>query len=152
MKNIWKWILGIVIVLVVIAAVGFIASGFFVSRTARVERFEAFRPSMTDDFPHDDWHHPSFEYDRFHSPRESFGHRMPMYGNRGFSGRGFVGYGFAPWPFLFFGGLLRLIFPLAVLAAVGYFSYRKGKKDGAAEVLAGEPEPAEALKKKSKNK
>jgi cbb3-type cytochrome oxidase subunit 3 len=59
-------------------------------------------------------------------------------------GRGFYPFG----GFLFLGGLLRLIFPLAVLVAVGYFAYQKGKKDGAAEASAVMP-PVESPEDKS---
>jgi hypothetical protein len=53
--------------------------------------------------------------------------RHPMMGRRGFSPLG---------GFFFLGGLLRLVFPLAVLAAVGYFAYKKGEKDGTTQALA----------------
>jgi len=136
MRKIWKWILGIVLVLVVIAVVGFVAHGLYMSHTARVERFENFRPPMANNFDRDDRRDPSFGYDKFHSPQGGFDRRMPMYGNRGFGG-----FGFMPLPFLFFGGLLRLLFPLTVLALVGYFSYKKGKKDGMAVMSAPTLEP-----------
>jgi hypothetical protein len=67
--------------------------------------------------------------------------RQPMMG-----GRGFGGFGFLSLPFLFVGGLLRLVFPLAVLALVAYFAYQQGKKAGMAaaqSVSALEPEELE---------
>jgi len=151
MKTIWKWILGFVIVLVVVAAVGFAVRGFFVPRTVRVEGFESFRNPMDKGFERDGKRVPDFGYDHFRSPMGRFNQHMPMYGYRTFGGRGFGGYGFFPWPFMFFGGLLRLIFPLVVLVAVWYFAYMKGKKDGAAEALASEtePEPVPASKGKT---
>ena len=124
MKNIWKWIIGVVIVLVVLAAVGFVASGFFVSRMARVERFESFHPPISENFERGDRRAPGFDYDHFRSPMGGFDRRIPLHGF------------FMPMPFMLFGGFLRLIFPLAVLGAVGYFAYKKGKKDGAAEALS----------------
>jgi len=130
MKNVWKWILGIVIVLVVVAAVGFVARGFFVSHTARVERFDNFRPPMTDGFGRDNWR----------GPMGGFNRGMPMHG-----GRGFGGYRYMPLSFMFFGGLLRLIFPLAMLGAVGYFAYKKGKKDGVAAAMSVSAPEIEAM-------
>lgn len=67
--------------------------------------------------------------------------RVPMNGYRGFrhplmGGRGFYPFG----GFFFLGGLSRLIFPLAILVAVGYFAYQKGKQDGAAETGAAAPQ------------
>ena len=134
MRKIWKWILGIVIVLVVVAAAGFVVRGFYMSRTARVERFNNVRPPAVQGFDRDNQRAPSFGNDKSRTPQGGFDHRMPMYG-----GRSFGGYGFMPMPLLFFGGFLRLIFPLAILATVGYFAYRKGKKDGLAEAVAVTP-------------
>jgi hypothetical protein len=64
-----------------------------------------------------------------------FDDRAPLDGFRDFhrpmmGGRGFGGYGFVGLSFFFFGGFLRLIFPLAVLALVAFFSYRAGKNAG----------------------
>ena len=137
MRKIWKWILGIVIVLVVVAAAGYAVRGFYVFRMARVERFSNFRPPTAQGFDRDNQRAPSFGGDRSRAPQGFYDHRMPMYGSRSFGG-----YGFMPMPFLFFGGFLRLIVPLAILAAVGYFAYRKGKKDGLAEAVAVTPMPA----------
>jgi hypothetical protein len=140
MKNIWKWILGIVIVLVVIAATGFIASGFYVSRSMRVDRFDNFRPPQGEGFDRNDRHGPGLGFDHIPIPRDYHHYNMPKHGYRGFGGHGFGGYGYISWPLMFFGGLLRLFLPLAVLVAVGYFAYKKGKKDGAEEVLASSSE------------
>ena len=61
----------------------------------------------------------------------------PMMGGRGFGGFGFLGL-----PFLFAGGLLRLLFPLAVLALIAYFAYQQGKKAGMKTTqVAATPEP-----------
>jgi hypothetical protein len=114
MSKTWKWIIGIVIGLVILAGVGFVAAyyfGFghmaFFGRTAY-----SGHPMMG-------------EY--------GFGNRAPLNGYRNdrmpmMGGRGFF---FFPFGGLFFlGGLLRLIIPLGVLVLVGYFSYRAGKKAG----------------------
>ena len=114
----------------------FVARGFYVTRAARVDRFENFRPPLADRFDRDNWRGPSSRYDKFYGPRGGFDRRAPMCGGQSFGGRGIPGYGFLPLPFMFFGGFLRLVLPLAVLAAVGYFAYKKGKHDGSAEVFA----------------
>ena len=130
MSKTWKWILGIVIVLVVVAAVAFAAHGFFTPRYMQTGNFNRFDCPMGRNY--DDFRHPMDGYRGFHHP---------MVG----------GYGFMTWPFMFFGGFLRLFFPLLVLAGVGYFSYQKGKKDamtalaGVASKSAHEDTPTEKL-------
>ena len=142
MSKTWKWIVGIVVLLVVVAAMGFVAWKAYGSPHGFGYRsaYERAHPPMMEEFerwdrngsrfPDDRWHEPMMGgYDRFHSP---------MMG----------GYGFVPLPFLILGGLLRLVFPLVVLALVAYFAYKKGKKDGALELqAAGPPAPAEAPKR-----
>lgn len=113
MSKTWKWILGIVIVLVVVAAVAFAARGFFVRHYMVAGNFNRFDGPMGRNY--DDFRHPMNEYRGVHHP---------MVGH----------YGYMALPFMFFGGFLRLLFPLLVLGAVGYFSYQKGKKDGMAAV------------------
>ena len=143
MKNIWKWIIGVVVVLVVLAAVGFFASRYFVPRATRVDRFETLRPPALENYEREGKRVPGFDYDHYRSPMGGFNRRVPMHGF------------FMPIPFMFFGGFLRLIFPLVVLGAVGYFSYQKGKKDGAAEALAAPVESivnSEPEKEKPKKK
>lgn len=133
MSKTWKWILGIVLGLVVLAGIGFAAAYFFGFGHMAFRAGPAYSGHpMMDDY--------------------GFGNRGPMEGFRGFrhpmmGGRGFYSLG----GFFFLGGLLRLFFPLAVLGAVGYFSYKKGKKDGAMKILTSTPEPelAEIPGKKS---
>ena len=157
MSKTWKWILGSILGVVILVTIGFAFGSFFISRTARAEQFENFRHPMADNYGHGNWRGPSFDSDKFHNRRGGFDHRMPMYGNRGFGGHGLPGYGFMPLPTLFFGWFVRLIFPLAVLVAVVYFAYRKGKKDGLATAYAASvseaesvPEPVEPPKRKGK--
>ena len=105
MSKTWKWILGIAIGLVVLAGVGFVAANYF-----------------------------GFGHMAYYGRTAYSGH--PMMDDYGFGARGFRqpmmgGRGFYPFGgFFFLGGLLRLIFPLGILALVGYFSYRAGKKAG----------------------
>jgi len=122
MSKTWKWILGIVIVLVVVAAVAFAARGLFVSHHMITGKFNRFDGPMGRNY--DDFRHPMNGYRGYHHP---------MVGN----------YGFMPLPFMFFGGFSRLLFPLLVLGAVVYFSYQKGKKDAMASVAGTASEPVE---------
>lgn len=117
MSKTWKWILGIALGLVILAGVGFVAANFFGfgHMTFRTGPAEYGHPMM-DDY--------------------GFGNRAPMGGYQNFRHPMLGGRGFSPLPgFFFLGGLLRLVFPLTVLAAVGYFAYKKGKKDGATQAL-----------------
>ncbi len=124
MSRIWKWILGIVVGLVILAGIGFVAANYFgFGHIASFGRAPYAGHPMMDDYSFGD-----------RAPRgDSQSFRHPMMG-----GRGYYPFG----GFFFFGGLLRLIFPLAILVAVGYFAYRKGKQDGTAEVVA-DPAPSQ---------
>jgi len=136
MKKVWKWILGIVIVLIVVAVVGFVVRGVFVSRMNRLNNFQ---PPLTKNFERGDQRIPSFDNDKFNNPHDNFNQRLPMQSERGFRGHGFTDYGFWSFPFILFGGLFKFIFLFVILGVVGYFSYSMGKKAGAAEVLASVP-------------
>jgi hypothetical protein len=135
MSKTWKWILGTVVVLVVVAALGFLAWNAYgsVRWSGRVLTGERVRPPMMEGFERGDrgdWGSPRFPADRWHTP---------MMG----------GYGFMPLPFLFFGGLFRLVVPLGVLALVAYIAYRQGVKAGmrAALPAAATPAPVETPKR-----
>lgn len=122
MSKIWKWILGIVLALVILAGVGFVTANFFGFGRMPFQTGPAY------------YSHPMMD-------GYGFGNLAPMGGYQNFRHPMMGGLGFYPLGgFFFLGGLLRLFFPLAVLAAVGYFAYRKGKKDGAAEAIAIVPE------------
>jgi hypothetical protein len=122
MSRTWKWIIGILIGLVVLAGISFVAANYFgFGHMAYFSRTPYAGHPMMDDYGFGD-RAPRGGYQNF---------RHPMMG-----GRGFYPFG----GFFFLGGLLRLIFPLAILAAVGYFAYRKGKQDGALEVVAVTPQ------------
>ena len=113
MSKTWKWIIGITVSLVILFGVGFIAASYF-----------GFGHMAFDGSSY--YGHPMMN-------EHAFGGRAPMDGYRGSRYPMMSGYGFFSWPLLFFGGLLRLLFPLFVLGAVGYFAYKKGKKDSLAE-------------------
>lgn len=120
MSKTLKWILGITLGFVILVGVGFLVANFF-------------------GFGHMSfWGGPAFAG---HPMMDGYG-----FGNREFrhpmmDGRGFGGFGFLSLPFLFVGGLLRLVFPLAVLALVAYFAYQQGKRAGMAAVQS-VPTPA----------
>ena len=131
MSRTWKWILGITLGLVILVGVGFVAASFFGYGHMSFRGGPAFygRPMM-DGYGFSD-RSPLGGYQEF---------RHPMMG-----GRGFGGFGFMSLPFFFLGGLLRLVFPLAVLALEAFFSYRAGKQAGmrtAQEAPAPQPPPA----------
>ena len=118
MSKTWKWILGIVIGLVILAGIGFVAATYFgFGHMGTFGRMPYSGHPMMDDY--------GFGNRGLMDDFRSFRH--PMMGGRGFYPLG---------GFFFLGGLLRLFFPLAILAAVGYFAYQKGKKDGMTEASA----------------
>lgn len=135
MKNIWKWILGIVLVLVVIAAL--VAVPFFM-RNYMAANF--IRPNAQNTVPSAPANpanpaNPGFN----NGPRmRGFGQqgRVPngfngfngpmMRGGRNFQ-RGFMPFGFG---FMFFGGLLRLAVPLLLLGLLLFGVYQLGKNAG----------------------
>jgi len=113
MKNIWKWILGIVIALVIVA--GLVGLGFvmYTHSMAAVTLQRVAPNSQT-------WNGPLNRVPNGQvAPRT-----MPMMGNRGF-GRGF-GF-FAPG--LMFVGLLGRLIPFALLILLLYAAYRLGKRN-----------------------
>lgn len=115
MSKTWKWILGIGLGLIILFGVGFVAANFFGFGQMPFRGGPAFSG------------HPMMDGYGFgdRTPLDGFNRRMPMQ-----SGRGFGGYGLISLPFFFVGGLLRLVFPLGIVALVGYFAYRAGKKAG----------------------
>ena len=125
MSKTWKWVLGITLGLVILAGISLVAASFFGFGHMSYRGGPAFYDHpMVDDY--------------------GFGDRGPMGDFRGFRHPMMGGRGFYPLGgFFFLGGLLRLVLPLAVLVLVGYFSYQKGKKDGATQAVAS-PQEVEA--------
>lgn len=115
MKKIWKWILGILIVLVVVAGLAGLA---FVMRnnmiTANFRPGYGFQPRQNGNAQPRGWNEPMMR---------GGGWGYPMMGGE----RGFGRFGGMPFGGGFlFGGLMQLI-PLALLALVVYGAYRIGK-------------------------
>jgi len=115
MKKIWKWILGILIILVVVA--GLVGLAFVMRNnmiTANLRPGYGFQPQQGGNAQPRGWNGPMM--------RGGDGWGRPMMGGRGF---GFSHFGRTPFGFLF-GGLLGLI-PLVLLVLVIYGAYRVGK-------------------------
>jgi hypothetical protein len=113
MSKTLKWILGITLGFVILVGVGFLVANFFgFGHMSYWGGPDSYGRPMMDGYGFDN-----------RSPMDGFWNfRHPMMGGRGF--------GFFGMPFLFFGGLLRLIFPLGVLVLVAYFAYQQGKRAG----------------------
>ena len=142
MSKTWKWILGITLGLVLLVGLGFVAATFFGYGHMSFGRSAYYGHPMMNEYGFNGRGPTGGEnYDR-HPMMEGYGFngRLPRKGYNNYRQPMMGGYGFMPLPFLFFGGLLRLLFPLAILGAVAYFSYKKGKKDGMAAALPS-PDP-----------
>jgi hypothetical protein len=127
MSKTLKWILGITLGLVILFGLGFAAAYFFgFGHMSYWGGPDSYGRPMMDNYGFDN-----------RGPMDGFWNfRRPMMGGRGF--------GIFGLPFLFLGGLLRLIFPLGILVLVAYFSYRQGKRAGMAAVQSvPAPEPEE---------
>lgn len=125
MSRIWKWILGILGVLIV---VGLVLGAVFMWRNHNL--FYGGR---------------AFEYSAPGSPwaQQAPGGREGFEGYRGYHMRGWggrmpmMGYGYQPYGygpmgtgFMFFGGFFHLLVPLGILALVAYIFYGMGKRAG----------------------
>ena len=124
MKSVWKWILGIVIVLILCAAVG--GGIFAVSHRFALGAVPEIRANQADDYAWSMPMHRGFvgPDDRYH--QREFGPGMvPHMGAWG--ARGMMPFGGG---FMLFGGLIRLFFVLAILGLVGFVAYRLGKQAG----------------------
>ncbi len=122
MKKIWKWILGGLLIVVF-----FIALGYFTYQWGREAAF--YGHPMTSRFDADSWP----------SPRDNFD-RHPMRMRPGIGPWNING--FAPFlPFMLFGGLLRLLLPIGILAIITYLAYQKGKADGRATSVQSQQPP-----------
>jgi hypothetical protein len=134
MKSVWKWVLGIVIVLILCAAVG---GGLFAfSHRFAVGAVPAIRANQAKDYAwsmpmHRDFVGPAAPYHQ----REFGPGMVPHMGVWG--GRGMMPFGGG---FMIFGGLIRLFVLVAILGLVGFAAYRLGKQAG----VRNAPSPAAA--------
>jgi hypothetical protein len=137
MKNIWKWILGIVVVLVVVA--GLVGMAFVVHNRMAAAMAQRLAPNSQK------WNGPAAPDG---DPRRIVPPRMgPRMGFRGFGHDGFRGFGrggfggFGPFAMggMFFGMLGRLL-PIAILVLLLYGAYQLGKKN-VPVVVAAAPAP-----------
>jgi hypothetical protein len=130
MSTVWKWVLGILGLLIV---VGLIAGAVFMWRnqgfhmSARVSQPWSFDrplppsgPGVPDRYP---------EYRGYHM--DEWGGGMPMMGY----GYGYYPHAFGPLGtgFGLLGGLFHLIVPLGLLALVAYIFYQMGRRAGLAD-------------------
>lgn len=139
MSRTWKWILGIlavVLIIAVAAAAVFVwwnHSGFQV--VYRLNRTLPNAPAApgTPNAPSapNNQQNPNMPFgfrDYRGYPYQGFGRRMPMMG-----GRGFWNFG-AGMPFglgiFFLGGFLRLLIPIGILVLVAVLFYQMGKRGG----------------------
>jgi hypothetical protein len=144
MSKALKWILTILAVLVIVAVVAgavFVAWNhmhFTIRRGAQLPANGTPVPNQPGGQPSPVNPYGYNTYPRFR--QHAWGWNMPMMrGGRGFARPGAFG------PFgmglLFFGGLLRLIIPLAVLALVAWLFYRMGKRAGTSAATAAPAAP-----------
>jgi len=127
MKNIWKWVLGIVVALVIVA--GLVGLGFVMYNRMTAVRAQRIVPNSQT------WNGPLNRVPGGQiTPRT-----MPMMGNRGV-GRGF---GFFAPGLMFFGLLGRLI-PFAILILLLYVAYQLGKRNVPASATAAPAPPLAA--------
>jgi hypothetical protein len=136
MSKAWKWILGILGVLIVVgllAGAGFMwkSRAYFISSNAYAPRY--FDQPASPDGPGTPRGYE--QYRRYHM--DEWGGRMPMMS---------YGYYHAPYAFgpmglgyLPFAGPLHLLFPLGVLALVAYIFYQLGKRAGIAAAATAQP-------------
>ncbi len=160
MSKVWKWILGIVIALVVIAAivVGVVfvmrANPMFAFGPRYANRFNTPNGQTVPNAPNSQTTPTNPNAPRGTRPGFGFGfgpgrgyswmQRGPMMGGRGFMPYGGFGpFGFMPFGMFFFlGGFLRLLIPIGVLVLVAFIFYQIGKRNGMATVSTQPASPA----------
>ena len=136
MRKFWKWILGILIVLVVVA--GLVGLAFVMRNNMFTANFRpgyGFQPQQRGNLPPQSvnpqargWYGPMM--------RGGDDWVRPMMGGRGF---GYSPFGLMPFGFMF-GGFMGLI-PLALLALVFYAVYLIGKNSARPASVAAMPTP-----------
>lgn len=168
MSKIWKWILGILIVLVVAAlavgAVFMVRNRAFMAASVRpvFGNGQQTRPGIQGTpNPQGTPNAPAapnrpYGFNGQKGPMMPYGfngrgNRGPMMGRGGFSHFGMFGMPFG-MGFFFLFGLLRLVIPLGILALVAFLFYQMGKRAGVNSVAApasvvSDPAPADTTGK-----
>ncbi len=135
MSKTWKWILGIVIVLLFLGVIG--GASFMAMRAYNVGAVRVAQSAQNGQLAPGnpgEWRMPMHGYD---------GQYMMPYHQRGFGGGFYPGmgmrggyYGMMPFGMGFFwlGGLFRLIIPLGLIALVLFLGYQWGKRAGRPKV------------------
>jgi len=128
MSKVLQWILGILAVVVI---VGLIAGAVFMWRNhasgtgwGGMMSYGPSAPGSPDGSQAPDGPYRFERFPRYHM--DGWSGRMPMHGHAPPYAGGPFGMGF-----LMFGGLLRLVFPLGLLALVAYIFYQMGRRAGA---------------------
>jgi hypothetical protein len=140
MKNTWKWILGIILVLVVVAALVAVP---FVMRNYMAANFN--QPSVRNTTPANP-QNPGFNNGPMmrgfnQQGRGPNGFRGPMMGGGRNFQRGFMPFGFG---LMFLGGLFHLAIPLLLLGLLLFGVYQLGKSTGIRSVQVVTPVAAPA--------
>jgi len=150
MSKTWKWILGILAVVLVIAVA---AAAVFVwvnhsafpvayrlNRTLPNSQTAPGTPNAPTAPGNQQNPNAPFGFRQYRGyPDQGFGRRMPMMGGRGFWNFG----GMMPFGMgvFFLGGLFRLLIPLVILVLVAILFYQLGKRAGATPAPAAPPAP-----------
>src|SRR5688500_6660514 len=139
MKNIWKWIVGIILVLLVVAA---IAVPFVLHRKLALNPADSVIYSYHPREGLQNGPMPGKFFGEYHSPKGDRRSGFARFHHGGMLQRGMH---FGPG-FLLFGGLMRLV-PLALLALVIVVSYQMGKRASATVTAAVAPAATHACPK-----
>ncbi len=139
MTRAWKWVLGILAVLVILAI---IAGGvwFWQNRGQMMTAVRPYAVQPNSPFGPNGQNLPNGPrgFGGGQYPFRGDGFRGPMMGNR------FMRFGPFGLGFFFLGGLLRLIIPLGFLALVAFIFYQLGKRAGISSAMRREPAPVAA--------
>ncbi len=140
MSRAWKWVLGILAVLVILAV---IVGGvwFWQNRGQMMTAFRPYAVQPNAPFGPNGQSQPSGPRgfgNNGQYPFRGYGFRGPMMGDR-LMRSGPFGLGF-----FFLGGLLRLIVPLGLLVLVAFVFYQLGKRAGISSTVRREPAPVTA--------
>jgi len=134
MSRTWKWILGVLAVLLLVGLiVGAVWMWDYRTFAWGPRQMMFYAPGVPDLQPDQDAPYGNDGYWRYHMQDRAW--RMPMMHAGGYPGS----YAFGPYGtgFMIVAALIRLAIPLGILALVAYVFYQMGKRAGA-------PQPASA--------